>query len=188
MSLPDPKCFGYTIEDWKTWEGRWELIQGVPFAMTPSPSFEHQEISMQLGAAILRALEDDRRKGGSGLCKVVAAPMDLYLPGEQSVYQPDLVIVCDPGKITSRGIEGAPELVVEILSPSTAMRDMNFKRKVYEAAGIKEYLIVNPAERAALLLGLVGGRYEERASVSWGEVLSLVGGTLSVPLGSPEQA
>ena len=182
MSLPELKHPGYTIEDWKTWDGRWELIHGVPYDMTPAPSVEHLRVCSRLHAGIFNALEEAKGHGG-GTCEVLVAPLDLFLPGEKSVYQPDLVIVCDPGKITDKGIEGVPDLVVEILSPSTALRDLNHKRRTYEAAGVPEYLIVNPAERAGLLLRLVNGRYEDAANVEWGAVVALLGGKLSITLG-----
>jgi len=181
MSLPEPNHKGYTLEDWKTWDGRWELIHGVVYDMTPAPSFEHQRTSMALSISIGNALIEARQKHG-GACEVVAAPIDLFLPDE-SVYQPDLVIVCDPAKITDRGIEGVPDLVVEILSPGTALKDLNLKRRTYESAGVPEYLIVNPGERAGVLLRLVNGRYEEAASVEWGAVVALLGGRLPVALG-----
>ena len=183
MSLPQLKHPGYTIEDWKTWEGRWELINGVAYDMTPPPSFEHQRVSIRLGSAILNALEEGKQKKGGGYCEVVAAPMDLYLPGEQSVYQPDLMVICDPSMITQRGIEGIPDLVVEIFSPSTGNRDMTRKRWSYEAAGIPEYLIVDPEERVAVLLRLEGGRYEEAARIEWGAVVALLNGRLPIILG-----
>ena len=182
MSLPELKQPGYTIKDWQSWEGRWELINGVAYDMTPAPSVEHQRISMTLSLSIGLALKEARTQHG-GSCEVFAAPLDLYLPGEESVYQPDLVIVCDPAKITKRGIEGAPDLVVEILSPSTSNRDWSRKRWSYEAAGIPEYLIVDPEERVGLLLHLDDGRYQEAARVEWGAVVALLGGKLSVTLG-----
>jgi len=167
MSLPEPKQAGYTIEDWKAWEGRWELINGVPFDMTPAPATEHQRVSVQLTLAIGNALEEARRAGKGG-CEVFHAPVDLFLPHEESVYQPDLVVVCDPAKVTSQGIVGVPDLVVEILSPST---------------GIPEYLIVDPDQRVGLLLCLERGRYQEDARVEWGSMMALLGGSLSVTLG-----
>ncbi|MDP2875843.1 MAG: Uma2 family endonuclease, partial [Holophaga sp.] len=157
MSLPKLKHPGYTIEDWKTWEGRWELINGVPYDMTPAPSVEHQRVSVRLSAAIFNALEDAKRKNGGGDCEAFHAPIDLFLPGEESVYQPDLLVVCDPAKVSERGIEGVPDLVVEILSPSTGNKDMTRKRWSYEAAGIPEYLVVDPDERVGVLLRLEGG-------------------------------
>ena len=99
------------------------------------------------------------------------------------MLQPDLVLVCDPAKKSLRGIEGAPDLVVEILSPSTASKDTVRKRWVYEASGVPEYLIVDPDERLGLLLRLQGGRYEEAARVEWGTVVALLNGALAVSLG-----
>lgn len=172
-----------TIEDWKQWEGRWELIHGVPYAMTPAPSPDHQRISYKAQKAIDTALETAKKKRGSGDCEVFAAPLDLFLPGEESVYQPDLVVVCDPAKVTARGIEGVPDLVVGILSPSTASRDLTRKRWAYEAAGIPEYLIVDPEEKVGLLLRLEAGRYVDAARVEWGGLLPLLGGQVEIPLG-----
>jgi hypothetical protein len=112
MSLPELKHPGYTIEDWKTWDRRWELIHGVPCDMTPAPSLEHQRISGQLFATIFNALETLKRQSGGGGGEVFAAPIDLFLPNQESVYQPDLVLVCDPALLTdARGIFGVPSLV-----------------------------------------------------------------------------
>jgi Uma2 family endonuclease len=183
MSLPQLKSTGHTVEEWQTWEGRWELINGVAYDMTPAPTVEHQRASSHLHAAIFNALEEGRRKTGQGDCEVFHAPLDLFLPNQESVFQPDLLVVCDPSKITDRGIEGVPELVVEILSPATASRDTVRKRWAYEAAGVPEYLIVDPEERVALLLRLAGGRYEEAARAEWGAVVDLLGGKLSITLG-----
>jgi Uma2 family endonuclease len=141
---------------------------------------EHQRVRGRIHAAIFNALEEGRRQCGAGACEVFFAPIDLYIPGEQSVYQPDLVTVCDPAKLSERGIEGAPDLVVEILSPSTALRDMNHKRRAHEVAGVLEYLIVNPDE---LLLRFVNGRYEDATNVEWGAVVPLLGGKLPVTFG-----
>ncbi len=184
MSLPQLKHPGHTIEDWKTWEGRWELIHGVPYDMTPAPNVEHQSVSMALSAQIFTLLSEAKRKTGGGDCKIFAAPIDLYLPNQESVYQPDLVIVCDPSMLSdSRGIFGVPSLVCEILSPSSARRDLWTKRQCYEAAGVPEYLIVDPEEREGLLLRFEDGRYEEAARVKWGSVVALLGGKLSINLG-----
>jgi Uma2 family endonuclease len=181
MSLPQPKHPGYTLDDWKTWEGSWELINGVAYDMTPSPGTEHQRISMALSARIFTALEDAKRKSGQGECQVFAAPTDVFL--DSGVFIPDLLVVCDPAKITPRGIEGAPNLVVEILSPGTASKDVTRKRWAYEAAGISEYLIVDPEGKVGVLLHLEAGRYEETARVEWDTQVSLLDGRLNVMLG-----
>ena len=145
MSLPQPKHPGYTLEDWRTWEGGWELIDGVAYDMTPAPSPNHQRVSGRLFAKILSALDEAKGKSGSGECEVFPAPIDVFL-GEDVVL-PDLVVVCDSAKVTNRGIEGTPDLVVEILSPSTAGKDVTRKWWLYEAAGVPEYLIVDPEEQ-----------------------------------------
>jgi Uma2 family endonuclease len=180
MNSPLLKHPGYTLEDWKVWEGRWELIDGVAFDMTPAPNLEHQTISSKLHAFLFNALEDAKKKSG-GDCLVLAAPLDVYL-GE-SVVEPDLVVVCDPAKRSQRGIEGAPDLVVEILSPRTASKDLTRKRWLYEAFAVPEYLIVDPDERVGLLLRLANGVYVEAARIEWGSPVALLDGRLSVPLG-----
>jgi len=78
MNLPLPQHSGYTIEDWKQWDGRWELIHGLAYDMTPAPSTEHQQISMALASRIFAVLDDSKRKGGGG-CQVFAAPTDVFL-------------------------------------------------------------------------------------------------------------
>jgi len=179
MNQPLPRHPGYTLEDWRAWEGRWELIEGMAFDMTPAPSTEHQRISVALTARLFQALEA-ARGGTGGPCQVFHAPTDLFLDG--NVFQPDLLIVCDPAKVSARGIEGPPDLVVEILSPATAAKDTVRKRWAYEAGGIPEYLIVDPEQRLGLLLRLEGGRYEEAARIEWGSAVALLGGTLTVAL------
>lgn len=183
MNLPQVKSHGHTVEEWKTWEGRWELINGVAYDMTPSPSVEHQRVSGRLYVALYTALEEGKRRAGGGECEVFAAPIDLYLPDQQSVFQPDLLIVCDPGKVAQHGIVGAPDLVVEILSPSNAGRDTVAKRWAYAAAGVPEYLIIDPSEQVAMLLRLEGGHYVDSAPIEWGAMAALLGGKLSITLG-----
>lgn len=180
MSLPELQHPGYTLKDWESWEGAWELINGVAYDMTPAPNVQHQEILTNLLGAIWSALREGVE--GDGNCKVLVAPTDVFL-GE-TVVQPDLLVVCDPAKVTPRGIVGAPDLVVEVLSPRTASKDTVQKRWIYEAAGVPEYLIVAPDERVAELLRLDGqGRYQTAARLVWGEVMGLLGGRLSIVLG-----
>ena len=181
MGLPQLKHHGYTIADWEGWEGRWELINGEAYDMTPAPSFEHQEISISLASAILVLLKEAKRKGGGGHCQVLTAPLDVFLPS--GVVQPDILVVCDPAKISKRGIEGAPDLVVEILSPSTSKKDFTWKRWAYQAAGVPEYLIVDPEEHWGLLLRLENGQYLEVCRVDYGGLLPLLDGKLSITLG-----
>ena len=134
----------YTYEDYLGWPGeeRWELIDGIPYNMTPAPSPDHQRILLRLSRKFADFLEGKT-------CEVFIAPFDIRLfPDKQkqddNIVQPDLTIVCDPSKITEKGCEGIPDLVVEILSPSTAKKDRGQKKRLYERARIKEYWIVDP--------------------------------------------
>ena len=117
---------------------RYELIDGVIYDMTPSPNSHHQMISSNLHTEFGLYL-----KGKP--CKVFAAPFDVYLKdGVNEWVIPDLTVICDPSKIKEKGCVGAPELVVEILSKTTAVKDRTVKLKLYRAAGVKEYWIVDP--------------------------------------------
>jgi len=156
----------YTYADYLQWNDneRWELIGGVAYNMSPAPSRKHQEISQNLSRKIGNYLE-----GKS--CKVYAAPFDVRLPlGDEedkrtgNVVQPDIVVVCDSAKLDDRGCTGAPDLIIEILSPSTAKKDMVVKLHLYEKAGVKEYWLVHPTDHTVtvFMLGNDGryGRFE----------------------------
>ena len=139
----------YTYGDYKTWDDglRWELMDGEPFCMSPGPGEMHQSLSFALALEIGTYFKNRE-------CRVYTAPFDVLLPyGNESedeidtVVQPDIMIVCDRSKIWRDGIKGAPDVVFEILSPSTAQRDMDDKFRLYERAGVKEYFIVDPYNR-----------------------------------------
>lgn len=124
-----------------------ELIDGKLFLMSPGPSICHQEVSLAIAAQFWNYL-----KGKD--CKVFTAPFDVFINENLSsmqdtsqvinVFQPDIFIVCDKNKLTSKGCIGAPDLVVEILSPTSVSRDWFTKLRAYEKAGVKEYWIVDP--------------------------------------------
>ncbi|MEE8440560.1 MAG: Uma2 family endonuclease [Spirochaetia bacterium] len=140
----------YTYGDYRTWpdDERWELIEGTAWNMSPAPMRSHQAISGELFLKI-------RSHVGNEGCKVYAAPFDVLLPaiGEieeddvTSVVQPDISVICDPEKLTDKGCTGAPDLVVEILSPSTSKKDFNNKMALYEKHGVREYWIVDPGNK-----------------------------------------
>jgi len=141
----------FTYADYCTWpdDERWELIDGAAFDMTPAPSPRHQRILMSLAY-----LMEAQLRGGP--CTLYPAPFDVRLPGADgnqdeaitTVVQPDLSVVCDPDKIDGRGCVGAPDLAVEILSPSTAYRDQTAKLDLYERVGVAEYWVVNPERQS----------------------------------------
>jgi Uma2 family endonuclease len=92
---------------------------------------------------------------------------------QQNVVQPDLLVVCDKSKTTENNIQGAPDLIVEILSPSSALKDKREKKALYERFGVREYLIIYPAEELVERLLLDNGRYGGPDVFGWGEVLPL---------------
>jgi Uma2 family endonuclease len=118
---------------------RWELFEG-DFLVTPAPSTLHQKISRRLQYDLMTQLERP------GLAEVIAAPVDVIFD-DLNVVQPDLVIVSSArvSLITERAVEGAPDVLVEILSPSSIDRDRQLKRRLYERFGVREYWIVDPA-------------------------------------------
>lgn len=149
MSQPAPSERKYTYGDYLSWpEGeRWELLEGVPCNMTPAPSIAHQRISGEIFRQISNFLFDKD-------CEVFAAPFDVRLPeadeaDEQiiTVVQPDIAVICDPAKLDTRGCLGAPEVIIEIISPATAARDQIQKAGIYEKHGVLEYWTVHPTDR-----------------------------------------
>ncbi len=126
----------YVYADYIKWEDseNWELIGGKAYAMAPSPFREHQEISLKIVRKIADYLEGKP-------CKVYYE-WDVIL-SDEDIFKPDIIVVCDKNKITRRGVKGAPDFVIEILSPSTAKRDKTLKLEKYKEYGVKEYWIVD---------------------------------------------
>jgi Uma2 family endonuclease len=150
----------FTYADYKTWElkpgERYELIDGIAYAMS-APNDRHQAILMELARQIANFLVDKP-------CKVRPAPYDVRLFYEEDesddvVVQPDISVICDESKRGSEGCRGAPDLVVEILSPSNTAIEMQRKLELYRDAGVREYWIVNPDRGAVTAYRLEGGRY-----------------------------
>ncbi len=136
----------FTYGDYLTWDDdqRWELIDGVPYNMSPAPTVRHQLILGELHRQVANWLLDKP-------CQVFIAPFDVRLPEDdesdeqvETVVQPDLSIICDKSKLDEAGCRGAPDLIVEILSPSTAHKDLKVKFERYERARVQEYWIVDP--------------------------------------------
>jgi Uma2 family endonuclease len=146
-------CERYTWDDYRSWpdDERWELIGGEAYAMSPSPGARHQRVSLALGAK-LHALLSGKR------CEAFIAPMDVHLSGAD-VVQPDVLVVCDPRKITETHIEGAPDLVVEVASRSSVRHDRLVKLKLYARYGVKEYWLVTPYPHLVEVLVLDGLTY-----------------------------
>jgi Uma2 family endonuclease len=149
MANLDPSRQPATYADYLRWEeGRFEILDGVVFAMSPAPNRAHQRVQVELARQIANHLV-----GKS--CELFTAPFDVRLSEIEeaaddeilTVVQPDLAVVCDPGKLDDQGCLGAPDWVVEVLSPATAGRDHVLKRELYERFGVREYWLIHPLDR-----------------------------------------
>ncbi len=155
----------FTYADYLTWEFecRLELIRGKIFWMTPAPNRLHQEVSGNIARKFYQFFPI------ASTCSVYVAPFDVRLidPNKKStadqdiftVVQPDICVVCDDRKLDERGCIGAPDLVIEILSPSNTNKELGVKYDIYEENGVQEYWLVNPAERAIFQYVLRDGQF-----------------------------
>ena len=145
----------YTYADYLTWQftDMVELIRGKVHRMAPAPNLEHQRVSRRLMTMIDIYLKEKS-------CEVFSAPFDVRLPLPpnrlknnkiDTVVQPDLCVVCDPAKLDQQGCLGAPDWVIEILSPATSRKDLTEKFDVYQFAGVREYWIIHPFEQTLLV-------------------------------------
>jgi Uma2 family endonuclease len=150
-----------TYADYLKWpdDERWELIDGEAHAMSPAPTISHQTAAGQLFRQIDEALD-------GAPCRALIAPVDVLLPTPEeaddhasTVVQPDILVVCDPEKITERNVRGAPDWIIEVLSPATARHDHLTKRALYERAGVREYWLVHPVDRVITVYTLKDGHY-----------------------------
>jgi len=160
----------YTYADYCTWDDneRWELIEGIPYAMSPAPSWIHQRVSSRLHGVLFNFLSGKP-------CEVFHAPFDVRLNADDeddTVVQPDLVVICDNSKLGGTGCTGTPDMVVEILSPSTARHDRMVKFRLYQQYSVKEYWIVDPDTKIVQACLLSGGLY----------VVNMYGDTDSAPV------
>ena len=139
----------YTYTDYEQWEGQWELMEGIPYAMSPLPVPKHQKIATAIASEFTVVL-----KG----CKQCTAyqPID-YRITDDTILQPDMLVVC--GEITKKYLDFPPALVVEILSPSTALKDRHSKYSLYESQAIPYYLIISPDTEEVEVYTLKDGAY-----------------------------
>ncbi len=161
MGLALRKEKHYTYADYLQWpdETRYELIDGEAFLMSPAPLVEHQEVAGEVYRQLANQLDGKP-------CRPFIAPVDVRLPRKDetdaaidTVVQPDVLVVCDPSKIDRRGVRGAPDWLLEVLSPSTAAHDQIAKRRTYERAGVREYWLVHPGDRTLTVYVLDNGQY-----------------------------
>ncbi|UKT62335.1 Uma2 family endonuclease [Pedobacter mucosus] len=146
----------YSYANYLNWlfEERVELIKGKIFKMSPAPSRVHQEISREIFYPLINFLKDKP-------CKVYSAPFDVRFPKESkadkdvyTVLQPDICVICDRNNLDDRGCIGAPDIVVEILSPGNNKKELLHKYQVYEEFGVKEYWVVSQSDQSMLIYTL----------------------------------
>jgi Uma2 family endonuclease len=151
----------YTYADYLTWnfKERLELFRGKIFKMSPGPNRNHQTISGRMHLIFANALKKNS-------CNVYYAPFDVRLVKTETkdekiltVVQPDLCIICDEDKLDDRGCNGAPDLVVEILSPGNTKKELGIKFDLYEENEVKEYWLVDPAEKTVLVYTLQNKKF-----------------------------
>jgi len=140
----------YTYDDYKRWEGDWELINGIPLAMAPSPVKKHQIIANRIAFDLTKSTEECTE------CDVVYE-LD-YIVSEDTVLKPDIALICDE---ENDYITKAPKIVVEVISPATARRDEKHKFEIYEREKVHYYVLVYPDKLFAKVYRLIDGKYDK---------------------------
>ncbi|WP_031433472.1 Uma2 family endonuclease [Methylomarinum vadi] len=156
MGLPLKDSQHHNYQDYLSWpdDVRYELIDGDAYLMSPAPDLAHQDVAGEIYFQAMRALRNKP-------CRPFIAPVDVRLPKHDeadefidTVVQPDVLVVCDDNKLDRRGVRGAPDWVVEVLSPSTASHDQINKLKIYQRHGVREYWLVHPIDRVLTIYRL----------------------------------
>ena len=153
----------YTYADYLTWnfKERLEILKGKIFKMSPAPSRKHQEVLVELTGIFYNYFKKTP-------CNVYVAPFDVRLKNFKkstsdqeitTVFQPDICVICDKEKLDDRGCIGAPDLIIEILSPGNSKKEMDIKFDLYEENGVKEYWIVEPYQKSILIYTLQKDTY-----------------------------
>lgn len=178
MALPASQPQKFTYADYCTWpeDERWELIDGVPYNMAPAPVRKHQWVAGEIFRQIANHLHKKKK------CRVYHAPFDVRLPlGDESddqihtVVQPDILVICQREREDRKGCRGAPDWVIEVLSPSTATKDHILKRELYARHGVREYWLVHPTDKVLT-------RYDFTRQSVKAEILAAEGETASTAL------
>jgi Uma2 family endonuclease len=177
VNEPDVEYGYYSYADYLTWQFDEvvELIKGKIFKKAAaSPKRIHQKVSGELFIRLGIYL-----KGHN--CHVYSAPFDVRFPKESKqdhkihdVVQPDICVICDPEKLDDRGCIGAPDLIVEILSPGNSKTELKHKYELYESNGVKEYWVIHPENQDILIYTLINGKYLPSPLLTSGDVIKSV--------------
>lgn len=152
--LATKKTEFFTYQDYLKWpdDERWEIIEGKAFYLgPPAPILEHQSIAGEFFHFLKGKLKGQK-------CIPFISPVDVVF-SDINVVQPDVVVVCDPSKLQITHIHGAPDIVIEVLSPSTALKDKREKKVLFEKYGVKEYIIVNVSDAFVEYYQLKNGQF-----------------------------
>ena len=162
----------YTFSDYMKWQfsDRVELLRGFINKMSPAPNRRHQALSRNLSYSFFKKFKNGKT------CEVYFAPFDvrLHVPSakkDTTVVQPDICIICDKNKLDDQGCNGAPDLIVEILSPSNSKHDADTKFKLYEESGVKEYWMVEPEQQMVFVYSLQNSLYVGLKPFTIGEII-----------------
>ncbi|MEA3523592.1 MAG: Uma2 family endonuclease [Campylobacterota bacterium] len=145
----------YTYHDYKHWEGSWELIDGEALAMAPSPMKSHQQIAYEIARILGNSIEECEQ------CTVLGE--EDYIVDESTILKPDIVLMCNDND--DDFITKAPEIVIEVISKSTARRDEEYKFKIYEKEKVKYYILVYPDSLHAKIFKLYGHTYQKEGDL-----------------------
>ncbi|MDN3690508.1 Uma2 family endonuclease [Cyclobacterium jeungdonense] len=174
VNEPDMEYTNHSYADYLTWqmEEVVELIKGKVFKKAAAaPKRIHQKVSGELSFRLTGFLKGKK-------CQVYAAPFDVRFPKKSKeddkihdVVQPDICVICDPEKLDERGCLGAPDLIVEILSPSNSKTELKHKFELYEASGVREYWIIHAETQDLLIYSLTKGKYVPSRLFTSGDVV-----------------
>jgi len=161
-----PELFSwYEYKDWPE-DDRWQIIDGHAYCMAAAPNIKHQKVAGNLYATI-------REKLKGKPCSTFIAPTDVVFD-DYNIVQPDVLVVCNKNKITDANIQGAPDLVIEVISPSNSFMDKKQKLELYERFSVPEYLLVDPVGDLVERFRLVDGGYGRSEIFAWYEELPLL--------------
>lgn len=142
----------YTYDDYIQWDGDWELIDGYPYAMAPAPMITHQALAMQMAFELERSMED---------CpECIVAPEVDWKISDDTVLRPDVVLIC--GEYNDAYLTKVPEIVVEVISKSTAKRDEKYKFEIYEREKVKYYILIYPDDLKAKVYKLDEKKFDKQ--------------------------
>ncbi|MCH6200318.1 Uma2 family endonuclease [Aquiflexum sp. LQ15W] len=175
VSEPYTEYGRYSYADYLTWQmdEMVEIIKGKVFKpAAAAPRRIHQEVTLKVARKFADYLDQKP-------CKIFIAPFDVRLPIKSkknedifTVVQPDICVVCDRSKLDEAGCIGAPDLIIEILSPGSNRKELKYKYEVYEESGVKEYWVIQPTEQTLLIYTLIAGKYVPSRLFSPGDIVS----------------